>query len=35
MAKTIDISDYNKKQLGDRQLYLNDNNVVVVERYCG
>lgn len=35
MTKTIDLSDYNKKQLGDRQLYLNDNNVVVAERYCG
>ena len=33
MTKTIDLSDYNKKQLGDRQLYLNDNNVVVAERY--
>ena len=35
MTKTIDLSDYNKKQLGDRQLYLNDNNVVVAERHCG
>lgn len=34
MTKTIDLSDYNKKQLGDRQLYLNDNNVVVAERHC-
>ena len=33
MAKTIDLSDYKKKQLGDRQLYLNDNNVVVAERF--
>jgi hypothetical protein len=35
MAKTINLSDYKKEQLGDRQLYLNDNNVVVAERYCG
>lgn len=33
MAKEIDLSQYKKKQLGDRQLYLDDNNVVIAEKY--
>lgn len=33
MAKTINLDDYKKMQLGDRQLYVDENNVVVAEKY--
>lgn len=33
MAKTINLNDYKKMQLGDRQLYVDENNVVVAEKY--
>ena len=33
MAKEIDLSQYKKMQLGDRQLYIDENNIVVAEKY--